>query len=77
MHATHTIPRVSTSAGVTEDDFRCYPLRGDSLAFYSRLYGRRLRMRRFFDLTEDEAAGGDRRAARHPARPARRVRRSA
>ncbi|WP_282703459.1 metallophosphoesterase [Streptomyces sp. CC219B] len=54
MHATHTIPRVDV-ADVTEDDFRCYPLRGDSLAFYSRLYGRRLRLRRFFTLTEDEA----------------------
>lgn len=54
MHATHTIPRVSV-AGVTEADFRCYPLRGDSLAFYSRLYGRRLRLRRFFALTETEA----------------------
>ncbi|MEV0218244.1 metallophosphoesterase [Streptomyces sp. NPDC050704] len=54
MHATHTIPRVSVGH-VTEDDFRCYPLRGDSLAFYSRLYGRRLRMRRFFTLTEAQA----------------------
>ncbi|MFJ3308921.1 metallophosphoesterase family protein [Streptomyces sp. NPDC086549] len=54
MHATHTIPRVSI-AGVTEEDFRCYPLRGDSLAFYSRLYGRRLRLRRFFTLTAAEA----------------------
>ncbi|MFJ3670623.1 metallophosphoesterase family protein [Streptomyces sp. NPDC090106] len=54
MHATHTIPHVGV-ANVTEDDFRCYPLRGDSLAFYSRLYGRRLRLRRFFALTEDEA----------------------
>ncbi|MEU5255390.1 metallophosphoesterase family protein [Streptomyces longwoodensis] len=54
-HATHTIPRVDV-AGVGEDDFRCYPLRGDSLAFYSRLYGRRLHLRRFFTLTEDEGA---------------------
>ncbi|MEU1405403.1 metallophosphoesterase [Streptomyces sp. NPDC005728] len=54
MHATHTIPRVSV-ANVTERDFRCYPLRGDSLAFYSRLYGRRLRLRRFFTLSESEA----------------------
>ncbi|MPY36061.1 metallophosphoesterase [Streptomyces adustus] len=54
MHATHTIPRVGV-ADVDEHDFRCYPLRGDSLAFYSRLYGRRLRLRRFFTLTEDEA----------------------
>ncbi|ASN27894.1 metallophosphoesterase [Streptomyces pluripotens] len=55
MHATHTIPRVSVG-GVTEREFRCYPLRGDSLAFYSRLYGRRLRLRRFFALTEAEAS---------------------
>ncbi|WP_093723175.1 metallophosphoesterase family protein [Streptomyces sp. DI166] len=55
MHATHTIPRVDI-AGVTEADFRCYPLRGDSLAFYSALYGRRLRLRRFFTLSEAEAA---------------------
>ncbi|MEW5356369.1 metallophosphoesterase [Streptomyces sp. 16-176A] len=54
MHATHTIPRVSV-ANVTEREFRCYPLRGDSLAFYSRLYGRRLRLPRFFALTEAEA----------------------
>ncbi|MGW2523443.1 metallophosphoesterase family protein [Streptomyces sp. NPDC001617] len=54
MHATHTIPRVDI-ANVTEKDFRCYPLRGDSLAFYSRLYGRRLHLPRFFTLTEAEA----------------------
>ncbi|MES9525857.1 metallophosphoesterase family protein [Streptomyces capoamus] len=54
MHATHTIPPVSVG-GVTEREFRCYPLRGDSLAFYSRLYGRRLRLRRLFTLTEGEA----------------------
>ncbi|MET8446216.1 metallophosphoesterase [Streptomyces sp. NPDC005209] len=53
MHATHTIPRVSI-AGVTEEDFRCYPLRGDSLAFYSKLYARRLLLRRFFPLSEAE-----------------------
>lgn len=55
MHATHTIARVDV-ANVTEKEFRCYPLRGDSLAFYSRLYGRRLRMRRFFTLSEAEAS---------------------
>ncbi|MDO0930564.1 metallophosphoesterase [Streptomyces sp. DG2A-72] len=54
MHATHTIPRVDI-AKVTEKEFRCYPLRGDSLAFYSKLYGRRLRLPRFFTLTEAEA----------------------
>ncbi|WP_431950657.1 metallophosphoesterase family protein [Actinacidiphila sp. bgisy167] len=55
MHATHTIPRVEVD-GVTEDRFRCYPMRGDSLAFYSRLYGRRLHLRRLFELTPDEAS---------------------
>ncbi|WP_240970171.1 metallophosphoesterase family protein [Actinacidiphila epipremni] len=55
MHATHTIPPV-TVGGVTEDRFRCYPLRADSLAFYSRLYGRRLHLRRLFDLTPGQAA---------------------
>jgi hypothetical protein len=55
MHATHTIPKVAVD-GVTEEQFRCYPMRGDSLAFYSRLYGRRLRMRRLFDLTPDQAS---------------------
>ncbi len=54
MHATHTIPRVAV-AGVSEREFRCYPLRGDSLAFYSALYGRRLRLRRLLTLTEAEA----------------------
>lgn len=41
MHATHTVPKVDV-AGVSEDEFRCYPIRGDSLAFYSRLYSRKL-----------------------------------
>ncbi|MFI8206616.1 metallophosphoesterase family protein [Streptomyces sp. NPDC085937] len=80
-HATHTIPRVDV-AGVTEADFRCYPLRGDSLAFYSALYGRRTRLRRFFSLTEAEAAAviserlgiGPTRAPGAPARVTRRMR---
>ncbi|HEV2086811.1 MAG TPA: metallophosphoesterase [Cryptosporangiaceae bacterium] len=42
MHATHTIPPV-TVGGVDESEFRCYPLRGDSLSFYSQLYDRRFR----------------------------------
>ncbi|MEV4217816.1 metallophosphoesterase [Nonomuraea sp. NPDC049725] len=54
MHATHTIRRVD-AGGVHEDDFRCYPLRGDSLSFYSQLYARRLRMK-WISLTPDEAA---------------------
>ncbi|MFE0401361.1 metallophosphoesterase family protein [Streptomyces nigra] len=81
MHATHTIPKVDV-AGVGEAVFRCYPLRGDSLAFYSTLYGRRLRLRRFFTLTEAEAAAvvAERlgmpltRAQRTTARVTRRVR---
>ena len=44
MHATHTIPKVDVG-GCTEDAFKCYPLRGDSLAFYSRLYSRKLTLR--------------------------------
>ncbi|MBN6054402.1 metallophosphoesterase [Nonomuraea sp. RK-328] len=54
MHATHTIARVDV-AGVHEDDFKCYPLRGDSLSFYSQLYARRLRMKWLY-LTPAEAA---------------------
>lgn len=44
MHATHTIPKVNVG-GCSEDDFKCYPLRGDSLSFYSRLYSRKLALR--------------------------------
>ncbi|MFJ2029871.1 metallophosphoesterase family protein [Streptosporangium sp. NPDC087985] len=52
MHATHTTPRV-TVGGLHEDDYRCYPLRGDSLSFYSKLYSDRLRMRWLY-LTPEE-----------------------
>jgi hypothetical protein len=40
MHATHKIPNLDRAglAGVGEAGFRCYPLRGDSLSFYSTLY---------------------------------------
>lgn len=40
MHPTHKIPNIDRCnlPGVTEDQFRCYPLRGDSLSFYSQLY---------------------------------------
>lgn len=47
MHATHTIPRTR----VVENEFRCYPLRGDSLSRYSKLYGRWLRLPKLFELT--------------------------
>jgi hypothetical protein len=53
MAATHVIPKVTV---IDEDDFTCYPLRGDSLAFYSRVYGRRLHMRWFFELSYEQAA---------------------
>jgi len=45
MHSTHQIPRVSLE-GVTEEEFRCYPLRGDSLSIYSKLYDKKLRLGR-------------------------------
>lgn len=41
MHATHQIPPVNVS-GVTEADFRCYPLRRDSLARFSQVIAKRL-----------------------------------
>ena len=37
---TRRIPRVDVK-GLGEDDFRCYPLRGDSLSAYSRIVDRR------------------------------------
>jgi hypothetical protein len=43
--------------GVGEDDFVCYPRRGDSLSFYSRLYDRRWGLGKGqFEITPDEAA---------------------
>jgi hypothetical protein len=41
-HATHQIGRIDGLEGVSEDGFRCYPLRGDSLARFSQLYDRKL-----------------------------------
>ncbi|MFI7693810.1 metallophosphoesterase family protein [Nonomuraea sp. NPDC049655] len=68
MHATHIIGRVDV-AGVAEDDFKCYPLRGDSLSFYSQLYARRLRMK-WLCLTPDEAVCiMSSRIGNRPARP--------
>lgn len=56
MHATHTIPRVDVE-GVSEDEFRCYPLRGDSLAFYSRLYSRKLAFgTRLLEISPEQAS---------------------
>jgi Calcineurin-like phosphoesterase len=57
MHATHTIPKVDL-AGVAEADFRCYPLRRDSLAAYSRLIDRKLTGGSGkLQVTPEEAAG--------------------
>jgi hypothetical protein len=43
MHATHTIPNLDSAAvpGMSEANFRCYPLRGDSLSRFSQLYARK------------------------------------
>src|SRR4029078_6241552 len=54
MHAPHQSPVIDLP-GVTEDDFRCYPLRGDSLARYSQLYAKKLRQK-WLRLTPDEAS---------------------
>jgi hypothetical protein len=55
-HATHQIPKVCLE-GVTEDEFKCYPLRSDSLARFSQLYDERLAGGRgWLQLTPAEAA---------------------
>ena len=38
MHATHTIPPGRRRRACTRTTSSCYPLRGDSLSFYSQLY---------------------------------------
>lgn len=44
LSATHQIPNVDRlEPAVREEDFRCYPLRGDSLAHFSRRYDKLLR----------------------------------
>jgi hypothetical protein len=55
MHATHRIPRVSMPV-VDEDDFRCYPLRGDSLSFYSKAYAHKFRHNPFRRLRDPISA---------------------
>ena len=43
MHETHTIPNMDNQdVNVSEEDFRCYPIRGDSLSRYSQLYEKKL-----------------------------------
>ncbi|MCQ0014369.1 metallophosphoesterase family protein [Actinomadura madurae] len=78
MHATHTIPRTRV---VEENEFRCYPLRGDSLSRYSKLYGRWLRLPKLFELTPRRprppsgtgSASGPAAGTRGPTRPAARA----
>jgi len=61
MHETHSIPNIDrTRIGerVSEEEFRCYPLRGDSLSLYSKLYARKLlgRLRGAREVPPEEAA---------------------
>jgi hypothetical protein len=70
MHATHTIPRVDVG-GVHEDEFRCYPLRGDSLSFYSLIYSRRLRMKWLYITPDEGLALMSRQVGNVPPRPVR------
>lgn len=44
MHATHIIKRIDPhqARGVTEEEFRCFPLRRDSLAAYTRVLAAKL-----------------------------------
>jgi Calcineurin-like phosphoesterase len=56
MHETHKIPRVCLP-GVDEDNFVCYPRRGDSLSLFSKLYDRKLGFGRgYFEIRPDEAS---------------------
>ncbi len=64
MSATHKIPRVSLP-GIDEEDkdaagrsaFVCYPLRGDSLSFYSKQYDRLFGLGKgWLEIPPDEAA---------------------
>jgi hypothetical protein len=68
MHATHTIPRVD-AGDVPEDAFKCYPLRGDSLSFYSKLYRDRFHLPWLY-LTPDEGLVlMSKEIGNHPPRP--------
>jgi hypothetical protein len=56
MSDTHRIPKVHVN-GVDEDDFKCYPRRGDSLSIYSRVIDRRFFFGLgLFDIDPSEAA---------------------
>lgn len=56
MSDTHRIPKVNLD-GVGEKGFVCYPRRGDSLSFYSKLYDRRFGLGRgWMEIGAEEAA---------------------
>jgi hypothetical protein len=56
MSATHRVPKIDLD-GVGEDGFVCYPRRGDSLSFYSKLYDRRFGLgKALLEIAPDEAA---------------------
>ena len=56
MSGTHKIPKIKLD-GVDEDGFVCYPRRGDSLSFYSKLYDRRFGFGKgWLEISPDEAA---------------------
>jgi hypothetical protein len=72
MHATHTIPPVQIN-GVTEEQFRCYPLRRDSLARFSQIVDKRLfggRQRITVEATSAARYYADRGIVSRAARPA-------
>jgi hypothetical protein len=62
LGATHKIDKIDMRHGktkdfpaadvypITERDFRCYPLRGDSIAYYSRSFGKYVRWRGLLSL---------------------------
>jgi Calcineurin-like phosphoesterase len=58
LHETHTIPNLDEDGppGVDEDSFRCYPLRGDSLARCAQLWDRKLGGTHLLTLDPDVAA---------------------
>ena len=67
VHARHPHhPAASRSPASTEDDFRCYPLRGDSLAFYSRRLRPPAAAAPLLRPHRGRGDSGDRRAAGHP-----------
>jgi hypothetical protein len=58
LHETHTIPNLDRAQlpGVDEESFRCYPLRGDSLARCSQLWSKKLGVAGLLALDPDDAA---------------------